>query len=110
MGLVLRGTATEKVEFGEFVLCRNGQVSPAPKSIANGVARALPKWANQSQYNVGDFVISDAIDGLGERSLHELAKLPIMAPIRLNLPAGKLTEDEYQARLDLQFKEAGIRR
>lgn len=105
-----RGTAQERIEFGAPVLCRDFRVSSAPAEIANGTARHPPKWDNRNYYERGDFVVVDPIDGLGERCLQAIANGPIMDPIRLHLPAGKLSEPEYQARLDLQFKEAGIER
>jgi hypothetical protein len=110
MTRTLRGTATDAIAFGQHVLVRGYYVSPAEPSVANGIARGLPAWTRQRAYAKGDFVMADAIEGLGERDVHQLARLPIMEPIRLNLPAGKLSESEYQERLDLQFKEAGIER
>lgn len=105
----LRGAATAFIEFGQHVLVRNFEVSPADPSVANATAQTNKRWGGQKGYEKGDFVYCDAIEGLGDRDLHKLANLPIMDPIRIHLPAGKLTEDEYQARLDLQFREAGIK-
>ena len=110
MAKTLRGTATERIEFGQHVLCRGWDCMPADPTIANGIARSKPAFTRQTRYHKGDLVIADAIEGVGERDVHALAKMPIMDPVRLNLPAGKLSEAEYQARLDLQFKDAGIDR
>lgn len=110
MSKTLRGTATDRIEFGQHVLVRGYDCSPADPKIANGIAREKPRWEPRRYYAKGEFLFVDAIEGIGERDVHALAEAPIMDPIRLNLPAGKLSEAEYQARLDLQFKEAGIER
>ena len=106
----LRGQATETIQFGQHVLCRGGDCTPAQPQIANGVARPLPSWSRTKHYEAGDFVLADAILEVGQRDVHALAQLPIMDPIHLNLPAGKLDEAAYQERLNLQFREAGIDR
>lgn len=105
----LRGTATEPIEFGQHVLCRNRECSPASPSVANAIAVGKPRWAWQKRYEKGDFVTAERIEGLGDRDLTEIANGPIMEPLTIYLPAGKLTMAEYQERLDLQFREAGIK-
>lgn len=110
MSKTLRGTATAPIEFGQHVLCRGWECSPADPSVANGIARALPAFTRHTSYKKGDMLLADRIEGVGQRDVHALAAMPIMDPIRLNLPAGKLSEAEYQERLDLQFREAGIAR
>lgn len=110
MSKTLRGTATAPISFGQHVLVRGYDCSPADPTVANGIARTLPAFTCKSSYKKGDFVMADRIEGIGQRDVHALAGMPIMDPVRLNLPAGKLSEAEYQQRLDLQFREAGIAR
>lgn len=106
----LHGTATERIPFGALVLCRGMRVSLAPPEIANARAGSTPPWGRKEVFEPGDHMMVEKIEGLGERDIHALANGPIMEPLRLFLPAGKLTEAEYQQRLDLQFSEAGIER
>lgn len=107
----LRGIAKEPIPYGAHVLCRDFQVELADPAIANGTAREPRHYRNpEGRYRKGDFVDVQPVEGLGQRDLHKLAQGPIMEPLRINLPAGKLTEEEYQERLDLQFRDAGIER
>lgn len=110
MGREFQGKATAAINFGQHVLIRGGVCGPADPKVANGIARPLPAFYGQARYKKGDWVVADRIEGVGARDVHALAGLPLMDPIKLNLPAGKLTEAEYQARLDLQFAEAGLDR
>ncbi|MFZ5745262.1 MAG: hypothetical protein ACOY7T_12370 [Pseudomonadota bacterium] len=45
---------------------------------------------------------------VGRMDLKAIAAGPIRDALKLYLPAGKLTEAEYQQRLDLQFARAGL--
>ena len=45
---------------------------------------------------------------VGERDLQAIANGPIMEPLALYLPAGKVSEAEYQERLKLDYERAGI--
>lgn len=101
----LSGKATTKIQPGQHVLCRNMECSPAEPAIANGIARS-PQY--RAAYAPGDWVEADAVQDQGERDLQALANGPIMDPLRIYLPAGVVSEAEYQRRLDLQFREAGI--
>lgn len=104
------GEAKERMFVGQHVLCRNYQVRLAPPSIANGTVtgyRGRPRWMGD-RYEPGDYVQVKPIEGLGERDLHAIANGPIMEPVKLYLPAGKLSEAEYQERLKLDFERAGI--
>jgi hypothetical protein len=107
---MMRGTAKERIPYGALVLCRNFNVVLAPKEIANGTARPRPKWewSKGDYFEPGDFLLVEPIEGLGGRDLHAIAAGPIMEPTKLYLPAGKLTEAEYQERLKLDFERAGI--
>lgn len=106
----MRGIAIEPIPYGAHVLCRNFEVRQADPEIANGTAcEERSPWRREiGAYQPGDFVRVDPIDGQGQRNLSAIANGPIMEPLKLYLPAGKLTEAEYQTRLDLQFKDAGI--
>jgi hypothetical protein len=108
----MRGTAKERIPYGAPVLCRMGDVRLASPEMANGVAKPRPKWQQrwrQDEYHEpGDWLDVEPVAGQGERDLHAIANGPIMEPLRLYLPAGKLSEVEYQHRLALQFREAGI--
>lgn len=109
----MHGKAVERIPFGAPVLCRNMEVRLAPRAIANGIAGDESwRWRSGGRriHYPGDWVTVRAIQGLGQRDLHAIARGPIMDPLALYLPAGKLTPAEYQERLDLQFREAGIRR
>lgn len=106
----LGGRARETIPFGAQVLCRNGEVGLACPDIANAVARHRPTFGGPHEYWEGDYLMCDPIDGLGSRDLHAIANGPIMDPLRLYLPAGKVSEAEYQARLADDFGRAGITR
>ncbi|MCT2398485.1 hypothetical protein [Novosphingobium mangrovi (ex Huang et al. 2023)] len=107
---MMRGKAKERIPFGALVLCRGFSVTLAPPEIANGIARSKPAWAGREDeaYHAGDYLHIDPVDGLGQRDLQAIADGPIMEPSRLFLPAGRISENEYQERLDLQFHDAGI--
>lgn len=98
----LVGTAQDQLEPGDYVLCRDFRVSKAPPALANAIAK--------QRCGVGQWASLKAVEGLGERDLHAMANGPIMEPLRIYLPAGKLSEDEYQERLALDFGRAGIER
>ncbi len=105
------GRASEAIPYGASVLLRGNEVRLASRSIANGIARPVTFFPNSGgAYLLGEWVTVDLIEGLGERDLKALAAGPIMDPLRINLPAGKLSERDYQARLDLQFSAAGLQR
>ncbi len=108
----MRGTAKERIPYGARVLCRNFEVHLASPEVANGTARHRPSWSNPAGdfYASGDHVEVEPVVGLGQRDLQAIANGPIMEPIKLYLPAGKITEAEYQERLDLEFSRAGIDR
>lgn len=104
----LHGHAIERIPHGAHVLCRNTKVCLADPSIANGIA-ATSKW-HPGAYEEGEWVTVVPIEGLGERDLHAMANGPLMEPSRLYLPAGKISEKEYQERLALDFAQCGIAR
>jgi hypothetical protein len=106
----MHGRAERKIKFGQLVLCRGGRVVPAPKSIANGFACAPPDWDRRKHYSKNEWLFVDPVEGLGERDLQALANAPIMDSNRLYLPAGKVSEAEYQQRLFADFERAGIER
>ena len=113
MGARLQGVAMERIPYGARVLCRKNEVSLAGPEIANGTASDKPDWFHrlgsaEQVHEIGDWVSVEPIEGLGERDLHAIAAGPIMEPCKLYLPAGKLTEAEYQQRLALDFERAGI--
>jgi len=95
----LRGIATEAIPVGATVLCRGFRVSRAAPEIANGVAGEIPPIARRASYEPGDYVSVDPIDGLGARDLHAMANAPLMDASQIFLPAGKLSMDEYRARV-----------
>lgn len=108
----LRGTAQEPIPYGAHVLCRGYDVKLADPTVANGTADSEPFWASRgrSGYKKGEMVMVTPVEGLGGRCLKALADGPIMEPTRIYLPAGKVGEAEYQERLALDFKRAGIAR
>ena len=110
MGKMLRGEAMEPIEYGALVLCRNNEARNAPATIANAKAADRPKWAQayHKRYEKGDYVFAFALEDLGERDLQAIANGPIMEPLALYLPAGKVSEAEYQERLKLDYERAGI--
>lgn len=103
-----RGVATEDIEFGALVLVRRNEVRNAPADIANATAGNLPAWRRQTCHRKGDWLICEPLPELGDRCLQAIADGPIMDSNQIYLPAGKLTAAEYQERLALQFREAGI--
>ncbi len=108
----LSGKAMESMTIGQYVLCRNFEVRLAPPELANGTVIATARYRRPigDRYKIGDHVEVEPVVGLGQRDLQAIANGPIMEPIKLYLPAGKITEAEYQERLDLEFSRAGIDR
>jgi hypothetical protein len=106
----LRGTAQEQIPYGSPVLIRGGRCWPAEPSLANAVAGNRPPWDDSDGYRKGQSVFAKAIAAADQLDVHALAQLPLMDAIKINLPAGKVSEGEYQERLKLQFREAGIER
>ena len=106
----MRGNAKERIPYGAGVLCRNNEVRLAPPAIANAAADPEPFWLSRGRtcYKKGEWVTATPIEGLGERDLHAMAAGPIMEPTRIYLPAGKVSEAQYQERLALDFRRAGI--
>jgi hypothetical protein len=93
------GIATETIPFGALVLCRGFRVSLASEKIANGKAARRPVYrGDKPNYEPGQHVTVEPIDGLGGRSLQALADAPIMDACKLFLPAGKLSMAETRAR------------
>lgn len=101
----IHGLAKHRIPVGATVLCRGGDVRRAPREIANGTAKSD---GTRKAYRKGEWVSVEPVQGLGERDLHAMAAGPIMEPLRLFLPAGKVSEAEYQERLALDFARAGI--
>ncbi|MGE8143028.1 hypothetical protein ACQKOE_13720 [Novosphingobium sp. NPDC080210] len=105
----MQGICRERIEYGDYVLCRNGEVVKASPDVANGIAPPVPKWKHRTtHYSEGDLMRPKPIEGLGLRNLHAIASGPIMDACRIYLPAGRLSEAEYQERLKLDFARAGI--
>ncbi|MDF0490032.1 hypothetical protein PX554_18000 [Sphingomonas sp. H39-1-10] len=95
----LSGIAQERIPFGASVLCRDFRVSLAGPELANGTVNDRPRFCRETAYEAGQIVFVQPIEGLGARSLQALADGPIMDARSLYLPAGKLTEAEYRARV-----------
>lgn len=108
----MNGQAMERIDYGAPVLCRLGEVRRADPSLANGTAMPRPDWPGKkvTYYKAGEQVEVLPVHGLGERDLQALADGPIMDPLRTYLPAGRLSEREYQQRLDAEFRAAGLSR
>jgi hypothetical protein len=104
----LYGRATEFIPFGALVIIRGERVSLAGPELANGRAMGGNGRVEDGRFRKGATVDVEPISGLGDRDLHAMAAGPIMDPVRINLPAGKLTEEQYQERLALEFSRAGI--
>tara|TARA_B100001057_G_scaffold330208_1_gene330576 strand:+ start:1443 stop:1787 length:345 start_codon:yes stop_codon:yes gene_type:complete len=96
----LVGRAFEDMEPGDHVMCRDSSVTKAAPEIANAIV--------VKKCRAGDWPKLRKVDGLGERNLQAMADGPIMEPLRLYLPSGRLTEAEYQQRLREDFERAGI--
>lgn len=100
----MRGVAEERIPAGSSVLCRMNRVTLAAPELANGVARPVPPGRSfgvedpETHYDAGQVVIVDPLVGLDVRDLKALAAAPLMDPIRLYLPAGKISEAECRAR------------
>lgn len=106
----MHGVAKERIPYGAHVLCRGFEVRLAPPELANGIACSKPAWGYpRDAHDPGDHVSVTPVEGLGQRDLNAIANGPIMEPIRLYLPAGKVSEAEYQERLKLDYERCGIR-
>lgn len=90
------------------MLLRDNRIEPAKPELANGRVAKLPLWDRRKAYSPGEYVQVDLIEGLGARSLQAMANGPIMEPLRLFLPAGKLSEEEYRQRVLFDYEQAGI--
>lgn len=99
-------TARERIAWGSPVIVLGGDCAAANVSIANGKL-LKPKFTTRHKCNVGEIVDVEMIEGLGGRSLHDLANGPCMDPLRLFLPEGKISEAEWQKRQRDAAREAG---
>ena len=106
----MRGVATERIPFGALVLCRGYRVSRAGSEIANGTAGERFIFPGEpAEWPEGECVKVIPIEGLGARDLHAMANAPLMDPNRLFLPAGRLSEAEYRARVAADMAAIGER-
>jgi len=69
---------------------------------------AIPWPGSKTSYKLGEFITVKMDTDQTGRDLHALANSPIMDPKALFLPAGRLSEADYQARVADQFVRAGI--
>lgn len=104
----LRGMAQEDISYNQPVLIRGGQCWLAEPAIANAISGKRPPWGGPEHYKKGEIVFATAVDSPIDLDVHQLVTLPLMDAVNINLPAGRLSEQAYQERLNLQFREAGI--
>lgn len=102
-------TARERIAWGPPVIVLGGDCKAADASIANGklLAPASPLSRHRRKCRIGENVAVEMIEGLGGRSLHDIANGPCMDPLRLYLPEGKISEAEWQKRQRDAAREAG---
>lgn len=103
-------TARERIAWGSPVIVLGGDCKAADPAIANGklLAPAAPLARHRRKCNIGENVAVEMIEGLGGRSLHDLANGPCMDPLKLFLPEGKISEAELRERQRQQMRDAGI--
>ena len=90
------------------MICLGGHCKSADASIANGTLMKPEFRTSRRKCNAGEHVLVEMIEGLGGRSLHDLANGPCMEPLRLFLPEGKISEAELRERQRQQMRDAGI--
>lgn len=102
-------TARERIAWGSPVIVLGGDCKAADASIANGklLAPAAPLARHRRKCNIGENVAVEMIEGLGGRSLHDLANGPCIDPLRIYLPEGKISEAEWERRNRDAAREAG---
>lgn len=101
-------TATERIAWGSPVFVIGNDCKPADASHANGTLLKPDQRTTRRKCNVGENVEVEMIEGLGGRSLHDLANGPCMDPLRIYLPEGKISEAEWERRNRQMAKDAGI--
>lgn len=99
-------TARERIAWGSPVLCLGGECRAADRSIANGKLLKPGFSDRRRKCHVSEEVEVEMIEGLGGRCLHALANGPCMEPLRLFLPEGKLSEDDWRRRQRDAAREA----
>lgn len=107
MGKERRFSARERIAWGSPVICIGGHCKAADPSIANGTLLKPDFPTKRRKCNAGELVVVEMIEGIGGRSLHDLANGPCMEPLKLFLPEGKISETEWQKRQRDAAREAG---
>lgn len=106
---VRRVTARERIAWGASVIVLGSDCKAADATIANAtLLKPQPNWHGRRKCLAGENVEVEMIEGLGGRSLHDLANGPCMEPLRLFLPEGKISEADLRERQRQQMRDAGI--
>lgn len=100
-------TARERIAWGSPVICLGIECKAADVSIANGTLLKPEDAGRRRKRLVRETVHVEMVEGLGGRSLQDLANGPCMEPLRLFLPEGRLSEDEWRRREMIAAREAG---
>lgn len=100
-------TARERIAWGSPVICLGGDCKAADRSIANGTLLKPDLVGRRRKCHVRETVAVQMVEGLGGRSLHDLANGPCMEPRKLYLPEGRLSEDVWREREREAAREAG---
>jgi hypothetical protein len=92
------------IPFGARILVRGTRAIVADASLANATAPTGSEASFYARHGFtgfcqGDWLFVQVEQGADGLDLHALANGPIMDPNRIYLPAGRLTEAEYRARM-----------
>jgi hypothetical protein len=98
--------ADERIPWGALVLVRGKRCCAADAGIANGRLRERERLDQGDTCKIGAHVSVEMLDGLGSRSLHDLANGPCMNALQIYLPAGKLSMAETLERERQAMREA----
>lgn len=94
--------AEEFLPFGVRILVRHGRASLADDNLANASvpsADYYPWYVREAGgFAARQHFFPDLDEGLGVRSLHDIANGPIMDPGQIYLPAGVCSDAEWRRR------------
>lgn len=99
----------ERIPWGAPILIRGRRAVAAEPSIANGHLRKRGRWDEEDTCPAGTTVSATRIEGLGGRSLQDLANGPCMNALEIFLPAGKLSMEETLRREREAMRDANSR-
>lgn len=96
----------ERIPWGAPILIRGRRAILAEEHVANGYLRNRGPWEKEDTCAAGTTVGATLIEGLGNRTLQDLANGPCMNALQIFLPAGKLSMAETLERERRAMRDA----